>query len=64
MPHADPRTVTLRTDAFPEGFLWGSATSSYQIEGAWDADGKGESNWDRFCHQPGRIAEGNTGEVV
>ena len=31
-------------------FLWGSASAAYQCEGAWDADGKGESNWDQFCH--------------
>jgi cellobiose phosphorylase len=49
---------------FPVGFLWGAATSSYQVEGAWDADGKGESIWDLFCRQPGRIANGETGEVA
>ncbi len=49
---------------FPHNFLWGAATASYQIEGAWDADGKGESIWDRFSHTPGRITNGDTGDVA
>lgn len=49
---------------FPDNFLWGSATSSYQIEGAWQEDGKGESIWDVFSHTPGRIVNGDTGDVA
>ncbi len=49
---------------FPDGFLWGSATSSYQIEGAWKEDGKGESIWDVFSHTPGRVANGDTGDIA
>jgi beta-glucosidase len=49
---------------FPKGFLWGAATSSYQIEGAWDEDGKGPSIWDEFCRQPGRINNGDTGDIA
>jgi len=49
---------------FPEGFKWGAATASYQIEGAWQADGKGESIWDRFSHASGRVKNGDTGDVA
>lgn len=49
---------------FPEGFVWGAATAAYQIEGAWDEDGKGPSIWDVFCRVPGAIQNGDTGEVA
>jgi len=52
------------TIKFPKGFIWGSATASYQIEGAWRDDGKGENIWDRFSHTPGKIETGETGDIA
>jgi len=49
---------------FPENFVWGAATASYQIEGAWDKHGKGESIWDRFSHTPGKVDKGDTGDIA
>ncbi|HEY0508370.1 MAG TPA: GH1 family beta-glucosidase [Blastococcus sp.] len=58
---AAPSTDALR---FPPGFLWGSATASYQIEGAVDEGGRTPSIWDTFSHTPGRVERGDTGDVA
>src|SRR5262245_46029559 len=49
---------------FPNGFFWGTATSSYQIEGAWNEDGKGPSIWDTYAHTPGKVKNGDTADVA
>ena len=48
---------------FPRNFTWGCATSAYQIEGAWNEDGKGPSIWDIFTHTPGKIPNSETGDI-
>jgi beta-glucosidase len=49
---------------FPDGFTWGASTAAYQIEGAAFEDGRGESIWDRFSHTPGKVLNGDTGDVA
>ena len=49
---------------FPERFVWGTGTSSYQIEGAVSADGRGRSIWDTFTHTPGNVFRGDTGDIA
>jgi beta-glucosidase len=49
---------------FPKEFIWGIGNSAYQSEGAYNEDGRGESIWDRYCHTPGRIIDGQSGDVT
>jgi beta-glucosidase len=56
--------LRMTTTRFPDGFLWGAATSAYQIEGSPLADGAGASIWHRFSHTPGRVTDGDTGDVA
>jgi beta-glucosidase len=60
-PAGEAQPATVR---FPDGFVWGSATASYQIEGAAQEDGRGPSIWDTFTRTPGRVFAGHTGDVA
>ncbi len=57
-------TVSAERSHFPDDFLWGTATASYQVEGATDVDGRGPSIWDTFSRVPGAIADGQTGDLA
>jgi beta-glucosidase len=57
-------TMTVSKEHFPQDFKWGVATSSFQIEGAHDRDGKGKSIWDTFCEIEGKIADASNGHVA
>jgi beta-glucosidase len=63
-PAQTPEPGPAANREFPQGFFWGVATASYQIEGAWDEDGKGRSIWDTFAHTPGKMKNGDTGDVA
>ena len=54
----------MRAAGFPEGFLWGSASAAYQIEGGWKEGGKGMTNWDVFVRIPGKTYKATTGDVA
>lgn len=56
--------MTRDAFALPDDFIWGVATAAYQIEGSVEADGRGESIWDRFSHTPGKTNQGETGDVT
>ena len=56
--------TALSRDSFPTGFIWGTSTSSYQIEGARHEDGRVDSIWDTFSARPGRIRDGSSGAVA
>eukprot|EP00057_Strongylocentrotus_purpuratus_P019814 XP_011674288.1 PREDICTED: lactase-like protein [Strongylocentrotus purpuratus] len=60
----DPERDAFLYGTFPDDFAWSSATSSYQIEGGWNADGKGESIWDTFTHEGGHVQNNDTGDVA
>ena len=49
---------------FPKDFLWGAASAAYQVEGGWNADGKGPSVWDLFTKLPGKTFGGSNGDVA
>jgi beta-glucosidase len=54
----------VKASQFPPNFVWGTATAAYQVEGAWDEDGRGLSIWDTFSQTPGKTANGDTGNIA
>ena len=60
----DLPAIAAHPHSFPPGFLWGTATAAYQVEGAVADDGRGASIWDTFSHTPGKTWQGQTGDVA
>lgn len=56
--------LELARSSFPPGFVWGAATAAYQIEGAVNEDGRSPSIWDTFSHIPGKVDQGDTGDIA
>src|ERR1700734_35187 len=61
---AQTPAITAAPARFPDKFIWGTATASYQVEGAVHEDGRGPSIWDTFSHTPGKTFEGQTADVA
>src|SRR6516164_10087795 len=59
-----PESRPAAAHEFPRSFYWGVATSSYQIEGAANEDGKGKSIWDTYAHTPGKVRDGSNGDIA
>ncbi|HJP74474.1 MAG TPA: GH1 family beta-glucosidase [Pseudonocardiaceae bacterium] len=64
MTATKPKTSTATTAPFPTGFLWGSATAAYQVEGAWNEDGRTPSIWDTFARKAGAVRNADTGDIA
>src|SRR4029077_8983877 len=62
--HFGRPVIHKQPKSFPTNFLWGSASAAYQVEGAWDVDGKGKSVWDLFTKIPGKTFKGSNGDVA
>src|SRR3954462_133623 len=60
----EPKPASASPRAFPPGFLWGTATASYQVEGAVAEDGRKPSVWDTFAYQQGKVANNANGDVA
>jgi beta-glucosidase len=64
LPTMTANETVLGKRVFPEGFLWGTSTAAYQVEGGFDEGGRKSSVWDAFCRQPGKVFGGHSGEVA
>lgn len=64
LPFCAPQDNTFYYGSFPEDFIWGTATSSYQIEGGWNSDGKGANIWDTFSQTPNKVENNDTGNIA
>lgn len=61
---AGVKMAAIEKHVFAKDFVWGTGTSAYQVEGAWNLDGKGESIWDRFSHTPGKVKNNENGDLA